>query len=253
MRLRILGCSGGIGGVHHTTAFLLNECVLIDAGTGVQALTLQEMLAINHVFLTHAHFDHIACLPMLIDSVMGQRRDRPLYLHASAETLNALRAHIFNWRIWPDFSLLQGASGGFLHYCPQEIGEMCEVSGCHVTALPAQHAVPAMGFCLDSGASSLVYSGDTMGGSDFWSAVNKISNLSSLIIETAFPDAEQALAQASQHLSPSMLQRELTYLARPAQVLITHLKPADSDLIMQEIASLGLPARCLIPGESIEF
>lgn len=253
MRLRILGCSGGIGGENHTTAFLLNESVLIDAGTGLQALTLQEMLAIDHVFLTHAHFDHIACLPMLIDSVIVQRRYRPLYLHASTETLRILQEHIFNWRIWPDFSLLPDESVAFLRYCPHEVGETREAAGCRVTALPALHVVPAVGFCLDSGMSSLVYSGDTTGGADFWAAVNAIGNLSTLIIETAFPDSEQALAHASRHLCPTTLRRELEQLERSARILITHLKPADSDLIMQEIAALGLPARRLLPGEIIEF
>ncbi|SFN29035.1 Ribonuclease BN, tRNA processing enzyme [Formivibrio citricus] len=253
MRLRILGCSGGIGGANHTTAFLLNESVLIDAGTGLQALSLQEMLDIDHVFLTHAHFDHIACLPMLIDSVIGLRRYRPLYLHASTETLAILREHVFNWRIWPDFSLLPDESIAFLRYCPHEVGETREAAACRITALPARHTVPAVGFCLDSGNSSLVYSGDTVGCADFWDAVNAIGGLSTLIIETAFPDSEQGLAHASKHLCPATLQRELAHLERSAQILITHLKPADSDLIMQEIAAAGLPVRRLLAGETIEF
>ena len=35
MRLRVLGCSGGIGGRHlRTTSFLADSDILIDAGTG---------------------------------------------------------------------------------------------------------------------------------------------------------------------------------------------------------------------------
>jgi phosphoribosyl 1,2-cyclic phosphodiesterase len=93
MKLRILGCSGGIGGNLRTTSLLLDHDVLIDAGTGVGDLSLAEMCAINHVFVTHSHLDHIACLPLLIDSV-GFMRDQPLVIHATDETLVILKEHI---------------------------------------------------------------------------------------------------------------------------------------------------------------
>ena len=40
MKLRILGCSGGIGGNARTTSMLLDNDVLIDAGTGTGELSL---------------------------------------------------------------------------------------------------------------------------------------------------------------------------------------------------------------------
>ena len=44
MRLRVLGCSGGIGGRHlRTTSFLVDSDVLLDAGTGVGDLSLAEL------------------------------------------------------------------------------------------------------------------------------------------------------------------------------------------------------------------
>lgn len=63
MRLRVLGCSGGIGANSHTTAMLLDEDILIDAGTGVGTLSLDELSKIDHVFVTHAHLDHTAFIP----------------------------------------------------------------------------------------------------------------------------------------------------------------------------------------------
>ena len=90
MKLRVLGCSGGIGGNLRTTSFLLDHDILIDAGTGLGDLSLAEMCLIDHVFVTHSHLDHIACLPLLIDSV-GFMRDKPLCIHATAETLCILQ------------------------------------------------------------------------------------------------------------------------------------------------------------------
>jgi hypothetical protein len=48
MKLRVLGCSGGIGGNLHTTSFLLDNDILIDAGTGINELSLTELSMINH-------------------------------------------------------------------------------------------------------------------------------------------------------------------------------------------------------------
>ena len=48
MKLRILGCSGGIGGRHlRTTSFLLDHDILIDAGTAAADLSIAELAAIE--------------------------------------------------------------------------------------------------------------------------------------------------------------------------------------------------------------
>jgi len=87
MRLRILGCSGGIGGELRTTSMLLDDDVLIDAGTGVGDLSLPQLAQINDVFVTHSHLDHVTSIPFLLDTV-GFQRDRPVTLHATRETLD---------------------------------------------------------------------------------------------------------------------------------------------------------------------
>jgi len=104
-----------------------------------------------------------------------------------------------------------------------------------VTPLPANHVVPAVGYRLDSGRASLVYTGDTTTNNPFWVEVNKIENLRYLIIETAFCNRERELAVASKHLCPSMLADELAKLKRKADIYITHLKPGEVELTMQEI------------------
>ena len=44
MKLRVLGCSGGIGGRHlRTTSLLVDNDILIDAGTGVGDVSLAEL------------------------------------------------------------------------------------------------------------------------------------------------------------------------------------------------------------------
>jgi ribonuclease BN (tRNA processing enzyme) len=235
MKLRVLGCSGGIGGNLHTTSFLLDHDVLIDAGTGVGELSLTEIAMIDHVFVTHSHLDHIACIPFMLDSA-GFMRDRPLTVYASEETLDILKQHIFNWKIWPDFSEIPNVRQPYLRYQSMELGE-------------------TVGYHLDSGKASLVFSGDTTANDALWKVVNKIENLRYLIIETAFSNSEKDLALLSKHLCPSMLAVELLKYKRDAEIFITHLKPGELELIMQEIEDCvrGLCPRMLLNNQEFEL
>lgn len=234
MNVTVLGCSGGIGQGLRTTALLLDDDILIDAGTGVGDLSLAQLVAIDHVFLTHSHLDHIACLPFLLDSVMGKRA-APVTVYALPETIDVLKAHIFNWKIWPDFNQIPDQEQPFLQYRPLSLGQTFTLNQRMITALPAHHSVPAVGYLLDSGVGSLAFSGDTTSCDAFWQQLNQVKNLAHLVIETSFSNAEIELAQVSRHLCPTLLLEGLNQLQSKPQVHITHLKPGESESIMQEI------------------
>jgi len=235
MKLRILGCSGGIGGRHlRTTSMLIDSDILIDAGTGVGDLSLTELSLIDHVFVTHSHLDHAATIPFMVDTVGGMRT-KPITIHAIPATLEIIRNHVFNWEIWPDFSQIPTPEKPWLRYQAIELGETVSIEGRSITALPANHVVPAVGFHVDSGRGSLVFTGDTTTNDALWTVVNRIANLRYLIIETAFCNREKQLAVVSKHLCPSMLADELAKLERNAEIYITHLKPGEIELTMQEI------------------
>jgi len=254
MKLRVLGCSGGIGGNLRTTSFLLDHDVLIDAGTGVSELSLTELTTIDHVFVTHSHLDHIASIPLIVDSV-GFMRDRPLIVYAGKETLDILRQHIFNWKIWPDFTELPNDREPYLRFQSMELGETVMLNGRRITSIPANHVVPAVGYQLDSGNSSLVFSGDTTCCDSLWKVVNKINNLRYLVIETAFSNSEKHLAIVSKHLCPSMLAEELVKFKLDADVFISHLKPGELELTMQEIENCvrGRSPRMSLNNQVFEF
>lgn len=256
MKFTVLGCSGGIGGAgSRTTSFLVDDDVLIDAGTGVGELPLARLARIDHVFITHAHLDHIACLPLLVDSV-GDLRPTPVTVYATDATLAVLRAHIFNWAVWPDFTRIPSPESAFMRFCPVVVGEPVELPGGRsITPLPAYHTVPAVGYHLAGTGGSLVFSGDTTSHPPFWQAVNSIPDLTHLIVETAFGDEEIALARASRHLCPSLLGEELARLNKQPQLWITHLKPGQFELIMEQVGRLAAAysPRLLTHGQVLEF
>jgi ribonuclease BN (tRNA processing enzyme) len=235
MKLRILGCSGGIGGRHlRTTSMLLDHDILIDAGTGVGELSLTELSLVDHIFLTHSHLDHVTSIPFIVDTV-GAMRTRPLTVHALPETIAILKNHIFNWLIWPDFAVIPTIEQPYMRYEEVREGEKFAIGNRSITALPANHTVPAVGYHMSSGKGSIVFTGDTSDNDPLWPVVNKIADLKVLIIETAFCNRERELAVASKHLCPSMLAEELTKLTRSPDIFITHLKPGEIELTMEEI------------------
>ena len=235
MRIEVLGCDGGIGGALRTCALLVNDNVLMDAGTGLGDLPLSTLTGIDHVFVTHAHVDHIAHLPLLIDVAMA-RRASPVTVHASDETLRTLESHIFNWSIWPDFTQLPSPERPSMRYSQVEVGQAVDLGNCQITPVPAEHTIPTVGFHLANGNASLVYCGDTTVCDPLWPTVNAIDNLKYLIIETAFDDAKLQLAKRAGHLSPMLLAAELEKFQSPADVYIDHIKPGLEETVMHEIA-----------------
>jgi len=249
MQIRVLGCSGSIAAGNRTTSFLLDEDVLIDAGTGVGDLRLDELMRIDHIFISHSHLDHVLAIGLLADSVARRRgamKRPPIGVHALPATIDALRAHIFNGVIWPDFSRLPNALNPVLRFVPIEVGQVLEFNGRSIEVLPAAHTVPAVGFALHDIRSpehgAWVFSGDTGPNPALWARLAQM-RVHTLVIETAFGDEDIELARISRHLSPALLRGELAQLEQAADVYITHIKPGEMDLVMSEIGGLDTPHR----------
>lgn len=254
MRLQALGCSGGIGGELRTTSLLVDHDVLIDAGTGATDLSLDQLARIDHVFLTHSHLDHVAAIPWMVDTV-GSDRDHPLVVHALNATIRSLKEHIFNWRIWPDFTRIPTAERPYLRFESMVTGNEINLAGRMFVAIPANHVVPAVGYRIDSGRHSLIFSGDTTTNESLWEIANQCENLRYLLIETAFANRDRAIADASKHLFPDKLAAELKKFTGQAEIFITHMKPGEEEEIMSEIAQLvsGRQLQRLRQGQVFEF
>jgi len=213
---------------------LLDDDVLIDAGTGVGNLTIEEMVKIDHILVTHAHLDHVAFIPFLVDTV-GSMRTRPITIHALPATLDILQKHLFNWYLWLDFTQIPTTSMPYMRYQALALDQVIYLKQRKITPLPAHHTVPAVGYQLDSGQASLVFTGDTTANDALWTAVNKIENLKYLIIESAFCNQKRNIAQRSRHYCPSLLAEDMMKLERTVEIFITHLKPGEAEITMQEI------------------
>ncbi len=235
MKVRVLGCSGAIAKDCRTTSFLIDADVLIDAGTGLGDLTLDQMCDIEHVLLTHSHLDHVLALPLMVDATAA-RRVTPVQIHALAGTIAALKAHIFNDVIWPDFSRIPTPESPFISFHEIQVGQTLQFGRKLIEVLPAVHTVPAVGYAVTEGNGCWVFTGDTERNPAFWERLNQL-NVVMLVIETAFSNREKELARRSLHLSPHVLANELDCIERGHRypIYITHTKPFETELIMTEI------------------
>lgn len=238
MKIRILGCSGGIGRGLRTTSLLVDDDILIDAGSGLGDLTLDEMAKIRHIFLTHSHLDHVAFLPLLVDSIF-ERITEPIVIHGQPETIKGLKDHIFNWTIWPDFARLPTEERPVMRYQAERAGSVCVVDGRRFELIPMNHIVPTVGYRVESAEGrSFAFTGDTTTNDTFWRALNAHESLDLLFLEVAFSNADEELSRTARHYCSNSMAADLVKLKHSPQIYLTHHKPAESRQIFREVRSL---------------
>jgi len=252
MDIKILGCSGGIGPGRRTTALLVDGRILLDAGTGVGDLEFEEMVRIEDVLLTHSHLDHVCSLPLMVDTLLD-RIDRPVRVHATYDTIGVLRAHVFNWKLWPDFTELPSTSDPRLRYFPIAPGESRRLRDIEVVPFRVLHTVPGVGYALQASTGTFAFTGDTYASDAIWTALNDLPRLDYLMIEVSFLDHDADIAKASRHLTPTLLASELEKLRHRPEILLTHPKPGYEAAIIEQCRSVlaGRPYRHLQRGDVI--
>jgi ribonuclease BN (tRNA processing enzyme) len=245
MKVRILGCSGGIGAGLRSTSLLIDDDILIDAGTGLGDLTLEEMGRIRHIFVTHSHLDHVCFIPLLIDTIFDMVEE-PVIIHGQESTLQALQGYIFNWVVWPDFAELPRPEAPVLRYRPMQPGDTWENNGRTFEMINVNHIVPAVGYRVADDDGSFAFSGDTTTNDSFWEALNAHPTLDMLIVEAAFADHNLELSKLAKHYCPSLLAEDMAKLRHNPEIYITHRKPGEEERILQECRE-HMPERKLQP------
>lgn len=238
MELRILGSAGAEFPDFRPPAFLIDGKLLLDAGTIGSVLSEDEQWNIHNILITHSHLDHIRSIPALADNIIIKNLNHTVTLHCTAEVISALRNHMFNNIIWPDFTVIPSVKDPVIAYSTIIPFQEYFVDGYTVQAIPVDHTVPAVGYRVTSGGRTLVYTGDTGPTNAIWKSC---SGVDALIVEVSFPDSMEALALVSKHLTSSLLQNELAQIdVLPKRILITHPKPQYVDIIRREIELLNV-------------
>lgn len=239
MKLRVLGCSGAEFPGHSPSAFLIDDCLLLDAGTIGSVLQEEEQWRIKNILVTHPHLDHIRSIPLLADNIVVSGISQTVEVISTAEVIAAIGRHLMNGVIWPDFTRIPTPDAPVLRYREIAPGQVFTVGDYAVQACAVNHPVPAVGYRIMRGGTSLLYTGDTGPTEGIWELGD---DLAALVVEVSFPSDMEEIALMTGHLTPRLLGKELAKLRKlPQRVLITHLKPQHYERIKGELDALNLP------------
>ena len=239
MKLKVLGSSGEDFGRYNLPAFLVDGCLLLDAGTIGLAIKDVEQWKICCILITHAHLDHIKGIPFFADYLHMGHRGHGVTIMSIPHVLRALRTNLFNNILWPDFTKIPDVKNPVLKLERITPGRSFYVCGHKAVAYRVNHSVPAVGYIIeDVKGKRLLYTGDTSPTDSIWKAADR---LDCVIMEVSFPNRMQEFAVKSGHLTPKLIVKELQKVGSlPGKVLITHQKPLYLKEIDREIEALRM-------------
>lgn len=255
MKISILGCGGGRGKNSRPTGFLVDENLLLDAGTATEVLGLRKSAEIDHILITHAHFDHVGDLPFIASAAFDLRKE-PVILCGIEDAIKDISSHIFNWRIWPDVLQIPNTQEAKFSYKILKPIKSIKVGSYNVLPIPVNHVVPAVGYIIDDGETAFAFTGDTHTTEVFWEKVRSKKKLRAIIIEASFPSYMEEMARISGHLTPHLVTEELKKLKRrDIEIYISHIKPLYREEVITELKSLSdkLPIKALEDGMEINL
>jgi ribonuclease BN (tRNA processing enzyme) len=248
-------CGGTMSQSQPLTSFLLNEGVALDAGSLGFSLTGEQFARIGHLFLTHAHMDHVASLPIALAESFSHLK-RPLRIYATDHVLKMVRTHVLNGEIWPDFAHFNvpGTNQPAVEYITIEPRRPVKIDGLTLTPVPVHHEVPCVGYIVESNDSAVAFTSDTGPTEEIWTIANRTKNLKAVCIDCSFPDEKEELAILSGHLTPNLITHEARKLKVPGcEFLCVHIKPDTRERVIEEIRSHGKPLSVLEIGKTYRF
>ena len=252
MRYRVLGCYGGEAPGYHLSSFLVDDTLLIDAGSVTSTLEIPAQSRIDTVLLTHSHLDHVRGLAHLADNMFG-RRVEPIGVYSVESVLEGLKISLLNNILWPDFTEIPDTHTPILDFRSLPEGKATRLGPWRVTPIRLSHTVVSVGYLIEGESGAILHLGDTGPTEEVWFFAKKVQALKAVMIEATFPNRLQHLANISGHLTPRTLQAELAKASLGVQVYAYHMKPQYEQEVIHELKELVPECRLLEQGREYWF
>ena len=239
MKIEVLGCYGNNIGDYRATAFLINDCILLDAGTVTEVLDDERLKKIGHVLISHTHIDHLKGLFSLVDELvmMGGYN---FELISTAEILASISDNLFNDLIWPDFTAIPSEAKAIMKLREIETNTSSLVDGLSVRPVPVSHTVTCVGYVVKEHDKGFMYTADTGLTEEIWEIAGEEKGIEFIIADVSFPNRLEKMAMKSGHMTLSMLVERLERFGLGhMKVYITHIKPIFLQEILSDLALLG--------------
>ena len=235
----VLGAYGSKGVSKNTTCIEISKDSVIDAGNIIGGMG-DNAKYIDNIFVTHCHFDNLLDIPFLLDMYFA-KRSKPYKIYALPQTIDAIKKHLLNDYIWPDFSKIKmlNSEQYAIEYIPVQVGVEYAFTDFSIKPIELNHSVECCGFLLKKQESSILIGADTYLCDSMSNEVNSNENISSVIIECSFPSAMPKLAEVSRHLTPKLASEMVDKFDRDVKVYINHLKPVYEETILKELGSFS--------------
>lgn len=189
-----------------------DSCFVLDAGTGFFRLINRPLPPQIHVFLSHAHLDHVWGLTFYLDLIHAAKTPSEITIYGARECLDA----VFSLFDSPFFPVAYRGQSVVV-----EPGCGFEVSDVQVSAHPLTHPGGSLAYRFEWPEKSLAYVTDTVGDGRY---IDFIRNVDLLIHERNFSDSMQELAELSGHCTTE----DVIRVARESQarrLVVNHFNP----------------------------
>lgn len=249
----MLGSYGGREPGCYLPSFLVNEKILLDAGSGASTLTVAEQTQLEGILISHCHLDHVGEICFIADNIFGAK-PTSLPIASIDSVLSDLRKHLFNNTIWPDFTVLSAGENPILEFVIVNEGEEQNIAGVSFTAYRVDHSVNAVGYIIRDESGSVVYTGDTGPTNTIWEKAHELDDLRAIITEMAFPNFMEKIAVLAKHFTPDSLHKEMEKMPTDVPVYLFHEKIRYHKELQQELESLNEPRlQIIVQGETYTF
>jgi ribonuclease BN (tRNA processing enzyme) len=255
MKIHVLGSSCSESPDSKLSSLLIDNEMLLDAGTIVSVLNEDQQNKIQNILITHAHLDHVKDLPFFLDNIFLSNNHHNVNVVSIPEVIKALNEYLMNDIIWPDFSKIPDTKNPVMRFKYIRPGIPLEINGYTITTFEVIHTVPSVGYLIeDKQGKSLLYISDTGPGPRIWELL-KEQTIDAMIIETSFPNNFESLAIKTGHLTPKLLDEELKKIKHlPEIIYITHCKLRYRNDILKDVQMMDFKnSRLLTDGDIIEI
>lgn len=233
--IRFLGANGGMSPDLGTTCLMVTPHLLIDAGSGLERLPLNEQKKIHTVVLTHSHLDHHSHLAFLANNLV-QDFSQPITVIGIRETIEALKSHIYNNVIWPDFSVIPEPERAVMRFKTQEVGKEFEIDGVRMVLIAVNHSVPAVGIWAERKTDQyrFAFTGDCFTNDNFWEQLNALPPVEDLIADCQYTENQSEIAKIAKHYFPTALAEDLRKLLYTPRIILSHLPAERREIVLNE-------------------